>query len=92
MVTGHNASHNIILEYITGQIPTQNIPLPLQITQTQNLSKHNSPDNKLPKVQQTPRRQNSDPAYCRSRLFEATAGISFQQRPQTQSNEQQQIR
>ena len=40
LVTGHNAQHNKVPESLTGQIQTQNNPIPQQFTQPQNMTTH----------------------------------------------------
>ena len=84
-VTGHNAPHNSIPEYLTGQIQTQNDSLLQQFTQLQNMATHISPNNTLPMVEQTPQRQKSDPGNPINRLAESIAGIASRQRSQTSS-------
>ena len=86
MATGYNAPHNSVPECLTGRIRTRDNPLPQQFTQPQNMTTHISPNNTLQMVEQTPQRQNLEDLYNPiNRLAEATAGIAFQQQPQTTS-------
>ena len=84
MVRGYNAPQNSIPEFLIGR-SNQNNPLPQQFTQPRDEATHISPDNTLPKVEQTSRRQNSDGDNPINRLAESNAGIAIQQRPQTSS-------
>ena len=82
MVTGLNASHNSVPEYLKGRLQTQNDPLSQHFTKPQNMAITISPDNTLPIVGQTQQRQNSDSGNPIDRLAEAIAGIASQQRLQ----------
>ena len=53
-VNVQNAPHSSVPEYLTVRIYTQNNPLPQQFTQPQTVTTHSSPDNTLPRVEQTP--------------------------------------
>ena len=79
MVTGQTAQTNQIPEFFTGHILTPRNPPSHQYP---NLSTQVSQDNKLPVVEQTPRKQNSDANNSINRLADAIAGIATQQRPQ----------
>ena len=79
LVTGQTTQTNQILEFITARIFTPRDP-PLH--QYQNLSTKVSQDNNLPRVEQTPRKQNSDANNSINRLADAIAGIATQQRSQ----------
>ena len=81
MVTGQTAQTNQIPEIPTGRILTPRNP---PSHQCQNLSTQVSPDNILPKVEQTPRNEKSDANNSINRLADAIAGIATQQ--QTESS------
>ena len=85
MVTGHNAPHNSVPEYLTCQIQTQTNRSPHYFTQPQNMTTHFSPNNTLPKVEQTPQTKNSDSGNPINKFAGRIAGIASQQRPQTSS-------
>ena len=78
MVTGQTAQTNHFPEFLTGRILTPRNPPSHQF---QNLSTQVSRDNNLPKIEQTPRNQNSDAINSINRLADTIAGIATQQRP-----------
>ena len=73
------AATNQISEFLTGRILTQRNPTSHQ---HQNMARQVSQDNILPKVEQTPRNQNSDANNSINRLADAIAGLATQQRQQ----------
>ena len=73
------APTNQIPEFLTGRTLTQRNP---PSHQHQNLARQVSQDNNLPKVEQTPRNQNSDANNSINRLADAIAGLATQQRQQ----------
>ena len=79
MVTEQTAQTNQIPDFLTGDTLTPRNPPPHQ---HQNFSTQVSHDNNLPKVEPTPRHQNSDANKSVNRLADAIAGIAAQQRPQ----------
>ena len=85
MVTGHNAPHNSVLEYLKGRTQKPNNPLSQQFTQPQNLTTHIPPEKTLPMAERTPQRQSSDSSNPINKFAEAIAAIVSQQRPQTLS-------
>ena len=85
MVTGHNAPHNSVPEYLTVRIQTQSNPLPPQFNQPQNITTHISSNKTLPMVERTPQRQNLDSSKTINELVEAVPGIASQQQTQTSS-------
>ena len=79
MVTGQTAQTNQFPEFLTRRIQTPRNP---SSHQYQNQSTQVSQDNNLPKVEQTPRNENSDANNSINRPADAIAGITTQQRPQ----------
>ena len=79
MVTGQTTQTNQVLEFLTGRILSPRNP---PAHQYQNLSTQILQDNILPKVEQTPRNQNSDAINWINRLADANAGNATQQTPQ----------
>ena len=79
IVTGQTAQTNQFPEFLTGRILTPRNP---PSHHYQNLSTQVSQGNILPKVEQTPRLQNSVGNNSINRLADAIAGIATQQRPQ----------
>ena len=79
MVTRQRAQTNQILKIFTGRIL---IPRNPRSHQHQGLSTQTSQDNKHPRVEQTPRNQNSGANICINRLVDAIAENANQQRPQ----------
>ena len=79
MVTRQTAQTNQMPEFLTGRILTPRNP---SSHQYQNLLTQLSQDNYLPKVEQTPTKQNPDANNSINRLADAIAGIATQQRPQ----------
>ena len=78
MVTGQTAQTNHFPEFLTGRTQTPRNP---PSHQYQNLPTQLSQDNNLP-VEQTPTNQNLDANNSISRLADAIAGITIQQRLQ----------
>ena len=78
-VTGQTAQTNQFPEFLTRRIATPRNP---PSHQNQDLSTQVSEENNLPRVEQTPRNQNSDANKSITRLADASAGIATQQRPQ----------